>query len=176
MDGKDEKGKVRSWMSRHWEPGSGICSSTCDYPTNSPRVNPNGSFLPPNPRKTTAYKVGRERYTRRGRWGSDHFGCLPWLLFLLLGFSGPSYWLLNWIQQGFRGVFLDTDTIEIPFYTALLYGKAGCEVGLYSYFSRPKHIYWKLFYLLCDPSMRHLILWQKIEQNKTAPKKQGSGG
>lgn len=36
-----------------------------------------------------------------------------------------------WIEfSGDSGIFLDTDTIEIPFYTALLYGKAGCEVGL----------------------------------------------
>lgn len=56
-------------MSRQWEPGSGICPSTCGYPTNSLRVNPNGSFLPPHPRKTTAYKVGRERYTQQEKMG-----------------------------------------------------------------------------------------------------------
>lgn len=69
MDSKNLKGKVGSWMSRQWEPGAGICPSTYGYPTNYPRVNPSGSFLPPHPRKTTAYKVGRERYTQQEKMG-----------------------------------------------------------------------------------------------------------
>lgn len=55
--------------------------------------------------------------------------------------------------------------------------KLAVKLGHRSCFSRPKHIYLKFFCLLYEPSMRHLILClKKIEQNKTAQKKQGSGG
>lgn len=57
-------------------------------------VDPSCLLTPGKPQPT---KWGGRGTPSRRRWGSDHFGCLPWLFFLSLSFSGPSYWLLNWI-------------------------------------------------------------------------------
>lgn len=57
-------------------------------------MDPSCLLTPGKPQPT---KWGGRSTPSRRRWGSDHFGCLLWLLFLSLSFSGPSYWLLNWI-------------------------------------------------------------------------------